>query len=157
LILYILTNDLENIDNQIRALKRKAFEIRNSQPKPYYDFNNEIQLKFRRERLKISTVEKGVKNKITKNKVKFMKGKATFDPKVVSAKKLLVAAGYAGVEIIASEVVSPKKTAHTLQFARLEDVSEMGGYLATLTNEEVEKELERRDVAAKKAAEAKKK
>ena len=148
--------EIENIDNQIRVLQRKAFEIRNSQPKPYYDFNNEIQLKFRSERLKISTVEKEVKKVNTKSKSKMAKIKMTFDPKQVTAKKLLVAAGFSGVEILASEMVSPKKTAHTLQFSKGEDLAELGGYLNSLTNEEIDKEIERRD-ALKKTAEAKKK
>jgi hypothetical protein len=155
-IIRLIINDLENIDNQIRALKRKAIELRNSAPKPIYDFNNEIHLKVRANRLKLATVKKvnTKSNKILKTK--FMKGKATFDSKAVSTKRLLVATGYAGVEIVKSEIVSPKKTAHTLQFARLEDISEMGGYIATLSDEDITKELERRDKLKDAAEKAKK-
>ena len=135
-----MVNDLENIDNQIRALKRKAFEIRNSAPKPSFDFNNEIHLQVRANRLKISTVKKEVA-KTNKIKIKKMASIKVTRPKAES-KAMIVACKYTGVEIVASESVNPKENAYELKFAKGGDLVEVGFYLATLKTEDVEKELE---------------
>ena len=76
-------NELEKIENQIKALKWKALEIRNSAPKPSFDFNNEIHLQVRANRLKISTVKKEV-TKTNKIKIKKMASIKVTRPKAES-------------------------------------------------------------------------
>ena len=151
-----MNKELENIDSEIRRLKRKAHSIRENLKPQYLELNDIPLMQFRGNRLRFSTVTKPEPT-ITKQKtkVKMSKIKITIDtPKVA---KSLVAAKFSGISVMENETVSPKKTALTLQYARGEELLEMGEYIGSLTDADVKAEIEKQKEAVKAAKEAGKK
>ena len=93
--------ELEKIDSEIMALRRKRIALQNSTPKHNFDLNDIPALQLRASGKRFDTRVK-VEPKTTKQKVKIMKSKITLP--IEKVKRALVAARFASVE--ASE---PKK------------------------------------------------
>jgi len=147
--------ELEKLDSEILALRRKRIALVNSLPKPIYDLNDIPVMKLRASGKRFDTrIKVQTKTKIQKQKI--MKSKITLAPTDVP--KALVASRFAGVSVDPESVkqVSPKKTSMVLTHSSPNELLEMGGYLyaTPLSDADVKKGLD--DIAAeKKAAEAK--
>lgn len=86
-------------------------------------------------------------------KEKLMKGRATMPTETIS--RAMVAAGFAGVEFGNPTAQGPKKSSVLLKFAKVDDLLEMGGYQATLTDADIKAELDRRKKVVEEAAKKK--
>jgi len=143
--------DLEQIDNQIMALRRKRIALQKAIPKPHFDLNDIPALKLRASGKRFDTRVK-VQPKPFKQNTKVMKSKITL-PKE-KAERALVAARFASIECGELKQVNPKTVSLVLTHSSPNNLLEMGGFLETITDADV-KAAQSEIAAEKKAAEEK--
>lgn len=144
-------NDLENIDSQIMALRRKRIALQNSLPKQHYDFNDIPALKLRADGHRFTTEKKREPKTINK-KVKQMKAKITVEK--ADLLKTLAAVSFVGASVDENKALNPKQAQLVLTVSNYTDLVNLGGFRDTISDADAKAQLDKvaKEKAEKEAA-----